>query len=144
VLCSARGDARQHVDLGARRPGRGPGREAAWRWAASGSALGCTAPWRESSRGCVQRRPTRARLDERQRAATVAPGGATSREIRGRAGGSAVGKGREVEGRRLEEGPAAEGGRRPAALAVWRPAAAATVEGKPPGGCGCSGRGKKD
>jgi hypothetical protein len=44
VLCSARGDARQlagrGADLGARRPGRGPGREAAWRWAASGSALG--------------------------------------------------------------------------------------------------------
>jgi hypothetical protein len=50
------------------------------------------------------------------------------------------GDGREAGGRRW-----VRGGRRlePAALAVWRPAAAATVEGKPPGGCGCSGRGKK-
>jgi hypothetical protein len=108
------------ADRGARRPGAGRRR---------GRRLGCTAPWRESSRGRVQRRPSRACLDEGQRAATAAPGGATSREIGGRAGGSAVGKGREVEGRRLEEGPAAEGGRRPAALAAWRPAAA-TVEGK--------------
>jgi hypothetical protein len=51
------------------------------------------------------------------------------------------GDGREAGGRRW-----VRGGRRlePAALAVWRPAAAATVEGKPPSGCGCSGRGKKD
>jgi hypothetical protein len=49
------------------------------------------------------------------------------------------GEGREAGGRRW-----VRGGRRlePAALAVWRPAAA-TVEGKSPGGCGCSGRGKK-
>jgi hypothetical protein len=55
-----------------------------------------------------------------------------------------VGKGREVEGRRLEEGPAAEGGRRPAALAAWRPAAAATVEGKNPWRLWLLGERKKD
>jgi hypothetical protein len=61
-------------------------------WAAAGPGagrrrgrrLGCTAPRRECGRGASWRRPSKARLDEGQRAApgaVAAPGGATSREL---------------------------------------------------------------
>jgi hypothetical protein len=126
VLCCARGRCWAQGRTAAGRARRGPGREAAWRWAASGSAPGLhgsLARVRPGSRPGGGR-PRRAWTRGRERRLLLL---AARRAASLGTGDSAVGKGREVEGR-----PAAGG---------WGPAAGREVESggcrgkKPPGGC---------
>jgi hypothetical protein len=108
---------------------RGPGREAAWRWAASGSAPGLhgsLARVRPGSRpggGCQRRAWSRGRERRRARLLLLAARRAASLGT----GGSAVGKGRcrRLEGGRGEAGGwgLGAGGERKAG--GWGPAAAA-------------------
>jgi hypothetical protein len=125
--------------LGAGTHGSRPG--AARTWARGGLALGgvgvgawaARLPGASAAGVASWRRPSKARLDEGQRAAAAAPGGATSRELgdgrlgggegeggRGEAGGWGLGAGggRKADGWGLGAG----GGRK---AGGWGPAAAA-------------------